>query len=94
MPVSGLVITLSEDEDRAAEAVARLREDPRLTVGVRNGRKLAATSETASPSEDPELLRTLESDPGIVAANVVFIGFDEEGEGTPVPAPPTEAKHS
>jgi hypothetical protein len=78
MPISGLVVTLARNSDRALEGMNTLSAESRIEVGVRQGRKVAVVSTTQSPAEDRTLWNSLESSPGIRHLDVVFIDFDRE----------------
>lgn len=78
MPISGLVVTLARDSDRALEGLRVLDAESRIEIGVRQGRKVAIVSTTDSPAEDRALWNSLESCPGIRHLDVVFIDFDRE----------------
>ena len=77
MSVSGLVVTLEDDEARAAEAHARIERDPRLTVGERVGRRVPVVAQTESPEEDRTLWDALRAMAGIAHVDVTFVAFDE-----------------
>ena len=77
MPISGLVVTLARDSDRASQGMATLAADERVEVGVRNGRRVAVVSTTAGSTEDQALWESLDACPGIRHLDVVYIDFDE-----------------
>jgi hypothetical protein len=79
MAVSGLVVTLSDDA-AAAAALSKLLSDPRITVGDRFGRRLAAVAETPSVHADHLLFDELRSTRGIVHVDVAFVHFDAEAD--------------
>jgi len=85
MPVTGLAATLTEDareRDRALDALAR---DARVTVGPREGGRVALVLATDTADEDRDLLQTLRALPGVALVHVVFHDFSdvERFEGTP-----------
>lgn len=87
MPISGLIITLEEDPLRRDAALTWLRRRPELELGVMQGRRLAAVSDTANGDEDKQLWESLRNQDGVQHVDVVFIHFDDDG--TPVePAAP------
>ena len=79
MPISGLVITLAPAADAAVPELDRLEADPRLELGARAGARIAAVAETDTPRAGRALLEELQSRPGILAADVVFVEVDPEG---------------
>lgn len=77
MAVSGLVVTLSPDDGLAQRAIHSLRDDPRLTLGERFGRRLALVAETGGVPEDRALWDDLHSTEGIDSVDVTFVALDE-----------------
>lgn len=91
MAISGLVVTLAENNDAAEAAVAILRADPRLTLGEQFGRRLALVADTPSVRADRDLWDELRGNPGITNVDVTFVHLDAEpassedqGQDTPV----------
>jgi hypothetical protein len=76
MAISGLVITLSENESAAHAALMSLESDPRLTMGECFGHRVAIVAETSSPDADQALWEALRSHPGIVNVDVAFVEVD------------------
>ena len=78
MPISGLVITLSEDDDEQAEALQVLGADKRITVGERQRNRLPVVVETKSTGEGSRLVRRelLDID-GVVFVDVVSVNFED-----------------
>ena len=84
MPFCGLVITLESDPILAQETVERLSHDPRITIGVREGLRLAVAAETHDAREQGELHMQLLADPGVVHVDTTFVELDVmELEDTP-----------
>jgi hypothetical protein len=81
MSVSGLAITLSEQTKVADAAITALHRHHAVELGPRVGRRLAATTDTASTSSDEELWHWMRALPGVDHIDVVFVHFDEP-EGT------------
>ena len=77
MPISGLAITLSVDEARALSAQQAMADEQRVEIGPRNGRRLAATIETASQDEDRRLREWMTALDGVEHIDIVFIHFDD-----------------
>ena len=80
MPVSGIVVTLKQDEDAVAETLRAFGDDTRIDVGDRNRDRLPLVLDTADSDEDKELWRWINSQPGVIHTDVVFVHFDEEVE--------------
>jgi nitrate reductase NapAB chaperone NapD len=82
MPVSGVVLVLSEDvaaRDAVLEALAR---EPGLTLGERMDDRLPVVAETASTPACTALLERLAAIEGVRAVLPVFHDFtDEPGDG-------------
>lgn len=79
MPVSGLVVSLSQDPQLRAEAIDAINREPNITVGVREGNRLAIVLDTDSSQEDRQIWDRLDSHPGVVLLEVAFVGFDPQG---------------
>ncbi|MFO0836539.1 MAG: hypothetical protein U0638_16350 [Phycisphaerales bacterium] len=77
MAVSGIVVTLSDDRGLAKAALESLSTDPRLTLGERFDRRLAAVAETPSVRDDRDLWDDLNALPGVVRVDVTFVALDE-----------------
>jgi len=73
MSISGLVVTLTADADRADDTIRRLRAEPWLELGPRSGQRLAIVAETGSTRDDRELLERVAAVPGVLSAHVVFV---------------------
>ncbi len=78
MPISGLVVTLSDDEDKSARVVATLEADARILVGERQKNRLPVVAETDTIGEGSQLVRQdlLEID-GVVFVDVVSVNFED-----------------
>lgn len=89
MPISGLVITLSDTPALADTALAKLRGDRRIELGDRKGLLQPIVVDTAARVEDLDLWEELQHQEGIVKVDVVFVHIDEdrrEDAGGPAPA--------
>lgn len=80
MPVCGLKLTLSEILPAQHRACEHLVADPRLTLGVRQGRFLAVVAETGSREEELRLPDDLLRLPGVEHVDIVFV---EIADGRP-----------
>lgn len=78
MPVSGLVVTLSDDEKKSAQATLALKGDSRLTIGERQKNRLPVVAETETIGEGSRLVRQelLEVD-GVIFVDVVTVNFED-----------------
>lgn len=84
MPVTGLVAQLSGDPAGWPATLERLRRDPRVTLGPREGPKVAVVTETDRSEEDALLFAELAATEGVAQLFVVFHDFSDvpEVEGT------------
>jgi hypothetical protein len=80
MPISGLVVTLSEDPAERANAIAVLSRDARLELGEPTGARLPVVAETASAQAAEDLFRSLFDVSGVAFVDVVSVdvSLDEE----------------
>lgn len=85
MAISGLVIILKDDPDSAARALRALAADPRITLGERFGRRVAAVGETADVRSDRDLWDDLRANQDVEYVDVTFVGVD---------APPASASRA
>ena len=77
MPVSGLVVTLSNDPDRGAEAINAIDAEPSLEIGTTVSQRMAVVMDTQSSEADKALWNWLQSLPGVVFVDVAMVGFEE-----------------
>jgi hypothetical protein len=78
MSISGLVVTLADEDVTAESAVTTLRADARLTLGERFGRRLAIVADTSSVHDDRVLWDELREMPGVVHVDVTFVHLDAD----------------
>lgn len=77
MPISGLVISLT-NSDQAEALVRHLREhEPRLEPGELQGDRLPCVLETAHPKESEAVHEWLLQQPGVLGVDVVFVGLED-----------------
>ncbi len=76
MPVSGLVLILSEDESTHAATLQAIGDDPRVEVGPRQGRRVAVVVDTDSSDEDKVVWHRLQSLAGVDLVELTFVGFE------------------
>ena len=84
MPVSALVITLPEAPEARSEALAWLERDARLTLGPRDGRRLAVVAETHDERQDALLFESLLAWPGL-GVDLVSYDFSDLESVTALP---------
>ena len=84
MPVSGLVLSLSDEPQPRAEALAVIGREAQITVGVLEANRLAIVLDTASREEDRQLWDWLGSLAGVSFVEVAFVGFEQRGDSLPV----------
>jgi hypothetical protein len=77
MPVSGLVVVLSEDPQLRANAIGTLEQQSMVTMGVLQANRLAIVLETDSKAEDQQMWNWLHALSGVVMVEVAFVGFEE-----------------
>lgn len=80
MPVSGLVLCLSDDPRPRAAAIDVIGREARITVGVMEANRLAIVVDTASTEEDKQIWEWLGSLPGVSFVEVAFVGFEQQEE--------------
>ncbi|NWK56712.1 hypothetical protein HW115_13900 [Verrucomicrobiaceae bacterium N1E253] len=80
MPVNGLLLTLTEDEKLAQDAllVVAGRED--IELGERTGRWQPVVVETEGTRQSHEVHEWLQSVEGVLMVDVVFSSVSEPGE--------------
>jgi nitrate reductase NapAB chaperone NapD len=80
MPVSGLVVSLCKEARPRAEAIEKMAQEPRITVGALAANRLAIVLDTASSEEDKQLWDWLNALPGVTFVQVAFVGYEPKGE--------------
>jgi nitrate reductase NapAB chaperone NapD len=91
MPVSGIALTLHEDPTLARQAMTDLRADARVALGDGHGRWLPVVVETTDSRAARDAHTWIESLPGVVYADVVYVGFPEPEDDPPRPAAKTRS---
>ena len=76
MPVSGLVVTFSDDILMSAEAIMSIKKKPQITVGPLQETRMAIVLDTESSLEDRMLWEWLNELSGVLFVDVVFVGFE------------------
>lgn len=85
MPISGLVLTL--DLGHLEATLAALSADPRVTVGPREGHRLALALETESQAADKAAWAELRALPGITWIDLAYITIDPDEADHPDDSP-------
>lgn len=86
MPVSGLVVTFSDDKLMSAQAVMSIKNKPQIIVGPLEATRMAIVLDTESSVEDRILWEWLNELSGVHFVDVVFVGFeDAANEMTTIP---------
>lgn len=71
MPVSGLILTLSDDRAKRDSALVALRENPAIELGELMDHRLPVAVETPSSDADQQLWHWLHSLPGVIFVDLV-----------------------
>jgi hypothetical protein len=83
MPISGLVVTLTDNPVLQQAALAAMRDNPALELGERRYNQIALVVESAGEEEDRLIWEWLHALPGVAMVVVAFIHFDDEpGDGS------------
>ncbi len=82
MPVSGLVLTLSSDPARQADARRTLSEMPSIELGPRDGRRVAAVLDTVDEDANRCDWRRLNDLDGVEHIDVTFVSLDHDTDAT------------
>jgi hypothetical protein len=78
MPISGLVVTLTDNPVLQQAALAAMREHPALELGERSCNQFALVVESAGEEEDRLIWEWLHALPGVAMVVIAFIHFDDE----------------
>lgn len=87
MPVSGLVLSLTDDAPQRALALAALHEHAAIEVGEAHGSRIPIVVDTANQETDMEVFAWLGSVPGILFVDLVCTDSSEDGAGGARSAP-------
>ncbi len=77
MPISGLVVTLTDEPASQKAALAAMREHRALELGEQRCNQVALVVESACEEEDRLIWEWMHTLPGVVMAVVAFIHFDD-----------------
>lgn len=78
MPISGLILTLSDDVELAEQAVSSVSTRPEFLPGERNARWLPVAMEARDDAASRDLHDWLNALPGVDFVDVVYVNFDED----------------
>ncbi len=78
MAISGLVLTLTDNDDLRARTLQLLPEMPELSLGTAVGVRLPVVADTPHRSLDRALFERLQAMPGVLFAEVAYVWFDDE----------------
>jgi hypothetical protein len=78
MPISGLVVTLAEDQAAQDAAVAAMSAHPAIEIGTRSFNQMPVVVETVDEEQDRLIWEWLHALPGVVMVVVALIHFDDE----------------
>ena len=94
MAISGLVLTLTDDDAQRAQAMLSLAALPELDLGDLAGLRLPVVADTPDRRADRDLFERLQAMPGVLFADVAYVWFDVDPaahEAAPHDATPHEA---
>lgn len=83
MPISGLVVTLSDNDTERADALAALRRDRRIELGItepeqQHAMRIPIVVDTRSNDEDKQVWQWLNDLAGVVFVDVALVGFESD----------------
>jgi hypothetical protein len=78
MVLSALVVTLSDDVDERAFALALLRGDKRIAIGDAEGTRVPVVLETSTAREGAQLAEALLDVDGVRLVDLVLADFSDE----------------
>ena len=77
MPVVGAVLSLAEEGPQRQQALEFLARHPAITVGQPQAQGLPVVVESSSQTEDREIWKALEAEPGILFLALVYADFSD-----------------
>jgi len=81
MPVSGLVLTLTDAAPLRAQALATVREHPAVDVGEPHGGRVPIVVDTPDSSADRDIWEWLGAIPGVLFVDLVCTDASEDPLG-------------
>ena len=76
MAITGLVLTLSDDDEAREQALAHIAAEPAVTLGDPEGVRYPAVVDTTSSREDRSCFERLEATAGVDLVELVCVSFD------------------
>ncbi|MGB7345549.1 MAG: hypothetical protein WBD20_15150 [Pirellulaceae bacterium] len=76
MPISGLIVSLAEQDTLRDDAIEAIRLEPRIDIGVIDSQRMSIVVDTKSIDEDKQVWNWLQELPGVVFVDVAMVGFD------------------
>ena len=83
MPVNGLLLTLTDDENLAGESLLEIERRSDIELGDRTDRWQPVVVESGGARESHEVHEWLAALPGVLMVDVVFSSVSPPPEGTP-----------
>ena len=77
MPISGLVLTLTDNADDRRALHAAIAGDARLTIGPATGAKLPVVVDTPDVATDRAIYHALASAPAVSVVEIAFMDFSD-----------------
>jgi hypothetical protein len=78
MPISGLVVTLTEDLAQQEAALSAMRKHPAFELGERRHNQVPLVVETVGDEDDRLMWEWLYALPGVAMVVVAFVHFDDD----------------
>ncbi len=76
MAITGLVLTLSDDDREREQALAQIAAVPAVTLGDPEGLRYPAVVDTPSSREDRDCFERLEATNGVDLVELVCVNFE------------------
>lgn len=83
MPISGLIVTLTDDLPQQEAALSAMRKHPALELGQPRYNQVPLVVESVDDEEDRLIWEWLYALPGVTMVVVAFIHFDDDGNIEP-----------
>ncbi len=78
MPVSGLVVSLSDQHALREATIDTILQESRIGVGVIQSQRMAVVVDTPTREEDKEIWNWLNALPGVTFVDVALVGFEDD----------------
>jgi len=80
MPISGLVVSFSDQTELREQAIAAIGRESRIEPGLFASNRMAVVIDTVSAEQDKQLWNWLTALPGVTFVDVVMVGFEDQSE--------------